>query len=45
MEHAIEEHEKQKQRAHAVDGLLKLRAKQKTVTSRLINAARKKGRP
>ena len=35
----------QKQREHAIDALLKLRAKQKPVTKRAVQNARKLGRP
>ncbi|OAI49231.1 hypothetical protein AYO45_00600 [Gammaproteobacteria bacterium SCGC AG-212-F23] len=45
MQQAIEDYEKQQRRIHAIDALLKLRAKQKPVTNRMIQLARHKGRP
>ncbi len=45
MKHAIDEYEHQQQRAHAIEALLKLRSKQKPVSNRAIQAARKQGRP
>lgn len=44
MKQAIEEHERQQQRAHAIDALLKLRAKQKPVSDKAIRSAREEGR-
>lgn len=45
MQQAIEEHEHRLQRVHAIDALLKLRAKQKPVSNKRIQIARKHGRP
>lgn len=45
MKKAIEEHEHQQHRSLAIDALLKLRAKQKPVSSKKINQARQQGRP
>lgn len=45
MRQAINEYEHQKQRAQAIDALLKLRAKQKPVSKRAVQSARKLGRP
>ena len=44
MQQAIEEHERQHQRAQAIDTLLKLRAKQKPVSAKTVKAARQHGR-
>jgi hypothetical protein len=45
MQQAIENRERLRRRAAAVDALLKLRAKQKPVTDRQIAQARRAGRP
>lgn len=45
MMQAIEERRLQKQRARAIDRLLKLRSQQKPVTTEEINKARRAGRP
>lgn len=42
---AVEEHERQQQRAYAIDALMKLRSKQKPVTDKKVRSARKKDRP
>lgn len=44
MKKAIDEHEKQQQRANAIDALLRLRAKQKPVSEKAIRDAREEGR-
>jgi len=44
MKHAIEEHERQEQRARAIDALLKLRTRQKPVSDKVIRKARESGR-
>lgn len=41
---AVEEHERKQKRAHAIDALLKLREKQKPVSSRSARALREKNR-
>lgn len=45
MQQAIENRERLRRRAAAIDALLKLRAKQKPVTDRQIAQARRSGRP
>ncbi len=45
MRQAVEERERQKRRAAAVDALLKLRARQLPVRERLLRKAREAGRP
>ena len=45
MMQAVEERRLQKQRARAIDRLLKLRSQQKPVTTEEINEARRAGRP
>jgi metal-responsive CopG/Arc/MetJ family transcriptional regulator len=45
MKQAIEERERQQRRAHAIDALLKLRAKQKPVSGKAVRHAREHGRP
>ena len=45
MQQAIENRERLRRRAAAIDALLKLRAKQKPVTDRQIAQARRAGRP
>ena len=45
MMQAIEERRLQKQRARAIDRLLKLRSQHKPVTTEEINKARRAGRP
>lgn len=45
MMQAVEERRLQKQRARAIDRLLKLRSQQKPVTTEEINKARRAGRP
>ncbi|MBV8803317.1 MAG: hypothetical protein JO131_10230 [Gammaproteobacteria bacterium] len=45
MEQAIEEHERKQKRAHAIDALIKLRSKQKSVSDKKIQTARRQGRP
>ncbi len=44
MKKAIEEHERQQQRAKAIDTLLKLRSKQKPVSHKTFQSIRKKER-
>lgn len=44
MVQAIQEHEKKQQRAQAIDALLKLRAKQKPVSDKVIQSARDRDR-
>jgi len=41
---AIEEYERRQRRAQAIDALIKLRAKQKTVSAKALRAARESGR-
>lgn len=45
MKKAIEDYERKQKRAQAIEELLKIRAKQKPVSSKLINITRQKGRP
>lgn len=45
MQQAIEQHEGQMRRVQAIEELLKLRAKQKPISDKVIKAARHKGRP
>jgi metal-responsive CopG/Arc/MetJ family transcriptional regulator len=45
MVQAIEEHERQQQRAHAIDALIKLRSKQKPISDKAVRTARRQGRP
>ncbi len=44
MVQAIEEHERQQQRAHAIDALIKLRSKQKPISDKAFRTARRQGR-
>lgn len=44
MEKAIEEYEHRQQRSRAIDALLKLRSEQKPITTKKIQAARKRDR-
>lgn len=44
MQQAVDEHDRQQQRAEAIDALLKLRSKQKPISDKLIQTARKAGR-
>ena len=45
MKQAIDEYERQQQRARAIDALLLLRAKQKPISDKAIRLARHRGRP
>lgn len=45
MKQAIEDHERRQRRAHAIDALLVLRSKQKSITETAIKKARQTGRP
>ena len=42
MEQAIEEHERQQRRLHAIDALLKIRATQKPVSHKAVQSARRR---
>ena len=44
MKKAIEEEENKQRRIHAIDSLLKLRSKQKTVSDKMIRSVRKESR-
>ncbi len=44
MVQAIEEHERQQQRAHAIDALLKLRSKQKAISTKTVRIIRNQER-
>lgn len=44
MKKAIEDRERKQRRVQAIDELLKIRAKQKPVSNKSINEARRKGR-
>jgi metal-responsive CopG/Arc/MetJ family transcriptional regulator len=45
MRHAIEERQRQRRRAAAIDALLQLRRSQRPVAGREVSVARRKGRP
>lgn len=45
MQQAIDKYEHQQQRSRAIEALLQLRAKQKSVSAKMVRKAREEGRP